>query len=647
MATKDPWFWELRGDGEFSPPNIVSIGDGWTDWDGPLKSAPSLAAEIFVRELVQNFVDAAREHKRDTNSLEVPTLDFHFVELTGDDAKRAVQKLGIKNHGNRFSTMDEDERKSIRLGASKILNGNVDVVRFLIVTEGRTTGMYGPWEMSAEKITRKMRSAILSTVGDKTGKGLGAYGEGKRAVIAASIPRTMFIYTRFANREDCGDVNRRLLGVTYWRTHSEGNLEATGLALLGAPSSVDGRGMTSRPTPFTNEDADEFLTELGIPHFVPRDTGSDVDLGTTHAFLEPVFDASEICWSIERNWWPLMLEAGAKFRVFDYDGSELQIDPKKRVELVPFIECYESSKKDEAERDKDYESCEVVELQGMKNVPAGILALKADISESGWSWADRETNVNLVAIIRDGMIIEYEKFPRVVRTAPPYIRGIFTTDHQNYSEVAGQLRMVEPPLHNCFVEKGAGFDPEYMKTATKLYGYIIETVRVFRNRFKTTPPPNEDDYQDFGDAFNTPEVPKPRQQKVRKPKPPVPPPTRTKDPWTNEFVVADLKPASKSGDQIIAEASRSIALKSSWKDDQLAVQIHVGWQVMGDRGGWLAAPELSDLSGVVMPVGFTQDGADSWVGTLTKESVQVDWVSHAYDALWTVRPYLEISLVGE
>lgn len=647
MTKSEPWFWELRGNGEFLPPNIVSIGDGWTDWDGPLNEAPSLAAEIFVRELVQNFVDAAREQKKTTNSIETPTLDFHFIELTGADAKRVIEKLGLKAHVERFKSMPENERKSIRLGASKILAGELTSIRILVVTEGRTTGMYGPWDMSAQKMTRKMRSAILSTVGDKTGKGLGAYGEGKRAVIAASVPRTMLIYTRFANRKDCGDVNRRLLGVTYWRTHSEGELEATGLALLGEQSDNAGRGMEGRPTPFSNQEADDFLEELAIPNFVPRSAGQESDLGTSHAFLEPVFEPSEICWAIERNWWPLMLDNGAKFRVFDYDGSELNIDPKKRSELMPFIECYETTKVAEDALDPQFESREIVKLANMKNAPAGILALKADVSEDGWSWADRETNVNLVAIVRDGMIIEYEKFPRRMKTAPPFIRGVFTTDHENYDEVAEQLRMVEPPLHNCFMEKGAGYDPAHMATATKLYGFIIESVRIFRNQFKTTPPPNEDDYEDFGEVFDTPDVPKPRTKKPKKRKKVVLPPVKTTDPWTNEHVDADVEAAKDGFSQIVARASRSAALKADWKDDQLDVRIRVGWQVMGDRGVWINAPELSNQAGIEMPTGFVFNGSDGWTGTLTKTSVEVKWESHSYDSLWTVRPYLEISLAGE
>ena len=78
----NPWFWELRSDGEFLPPEIANFGEGWHDWKGPLQSSPPVGAEIFARELVQNFVDAARDHKRQNPNLQAkPRLVFEFHEF--------------------------------------------------------------------------------------------------------------------------------------------------------------------------------------------------------------------------------------------------------------------------------------------------------------------------------------------------------------------------------------------------------------------------------------------------------------------------------------------------------------------------------------------------------------------------------------
>jgi hypothetical protein len=73
MAKKN-WFWELRNNGEFLPPNITNVDNGWNAWKGPLANGPSFTAEIFVRELVQNFVDAAREQKTLSNPDFKPSL---------------------------------------------------------------------------------------------------------------------------------------------------------------------------------------------------------------------------------------------------------------------------------------------------------------------------------------------------------------------------------------------------------------------------------------------------------------------------------------------------------------------------------------------------------------------------------------------
>ena len=89
-----PWFWELRSGGEFLPPEIANFGEGWQDWKGPLQDAPPVVAEIFVRELIQNFVDASRDHKlRNPQLSAVPKLSFEFHQLEGDAGKAISEKL--------------------------------------------------------------------------------------------------------------------------------------------------------------------------------------------------------------------------------------------------------------------------------------------------------------------------------------------------------------------------------------------------------------------------------------------------------------------------------------------------------------------------------------------------------------------------
>jgi hypothetical protein len=644
MGNKN-WFWELRNNGEFLPPNITNVDNGWNAWKGPLANGPSFTAEIFVRELVQNFVDAAREQKALSNSDLKPALKFVFVELTGVRAAEVAETLGLPAHASRYQSMNNDDRLAIRLGRSEVLEGTFEPLRLLVVVESGTTGMYGPWNMTAEDVPRKMRSALLATVGEKSGGGLGANGEGKRAIIASSSLRTMFVSTCFKAQSSTGDTTRALIGATYWRKHTETDgLNATGLALLGDDSGSGAtRVMEDRPIPFTNEAADDFLLELNIPYFEVRNPNEEMDLGTSQLFIEPNITAAEVVSALERNWWPLIAQDGATFEVIDYDGTQLVVDPRSRPELVPFLDIEQNLRASDGENEttphsliKDVDLA-LPHVQG----PAGRLGLAVNIDDGGWSWHDRENNFNLVALVRDGMLIEYAQFPRSERTPPPFVRGVFITDSQIYASAAELLRIVEPPLHNKFTESGAGFDPAALQVAKRLYERLVIDVREFRKKFRDTPNPAEGAWEDFSEVFGDPDpsLPPPPTTPLP-PTRPTPPPTT--DPWTNQTVETDLLPGSSNALQIQVKAARKIALKKTWPEDKLKVRIRVTWEVLGEKS-WSVEDSLYAVANVVVPVGFKADGPNQWIGELTKDEVLISWTSNSYDDLWTVKPVIQIS----
>ena len=652
MGNKN-WFWELRNNGEFLPPNITNVDNGWNAWKGPLADAPSVTAEIFVRELVQNFVDAAREQKRLSNSDLKPALKFVFVELTGVKAAEVAETLGLPAHASRYQSMNNDDRLAIRLGRSEVLEGTFEPLRLLVVVESGTTGMYGPWNMTAEDVPRKMRSALLATVGEKSGGGLGANGEGKRAIIASSSLRTMFVSTCFKAQSITGDTNRALIGATYWRKHTESDgLNATGLALLGDDSgSGITRVMEDRPIPLVNEAADDFLLELGIPHFDVRNPDEEMDLGTSQLFIEPNITAAEVVWALERNWWPLIAEGSATFEVIDYDQTSLIVDPRSRPELVPFLDIEQNLRDSKGVNEtKAHSLTKDVEL-ALPNVqgPAGRLGLAVNIDDGGWSWHDREDNYNLVALVRDGMLIEYAQFPRSERTPPPFVRGVFITDSEIYASAAELLRIVEPPLHNKFTESGAGFDPAALRVAKRLYERLVIDVREFRKIFRDTPNPAEGAWEDFSEVFGDPDPslpstpPPPPPPITPTPPPTTPPPPPTTDPWTNQEVETDLLSDSLDPLRIKVKATRKIALKKTWPDDKLKVRLRVTWEVLGEKT-WSIEESLYAQANVVAPIGFTADGPNEWIGELTKDEVLISWMSNSYDDLWTVKPVIQISM---
>lgn len=688
----NPWFWELRSDGEFLPPEIANFGEGWQDWKGPLKDAPSVGAEIFVRELVQNFVDAGRDHKRrNPNLAKVPRLVFEFHDLTGAQAKRLGDKLGLRYHFDRFNSLSEDEKRSLRIGNSKTLQGSIDQFKILVVKESYTTGMSGQWEMTdrvrddqGNTIVRKMRSALLSTVGQRAINGLGAYGEGKRAVIGASVPRIMIAYTCFQLQNITGNVTRRFLGATYWRPHAEASpsgapneaKSATGLALWGNSVAANDRIHSGRPIPFDDDQADLLIDDLDIPGVAVRNPAAESDFGTTMIFIEPAFGANEVKWALERNWWPLISDGGAEFEVTDFDGTALPIEPETRPELKTFIENYRVIRdpstghvrgangavtdpvtgvvfeKEKVERE---DLVKEIKCTATGSDAVGTLGLSIDCTMGGWSYKDRDSNWTIVALVRDGMIIEYEPFPRQRQGSTPFVRGVFVTSSDLNPKPSELLRIAEPPLHNHWVEKSDAFPADAVALAVQVYTSIADAVKAFRRPYLSKPEPSSGEFEEFGEAFGPdedeiPGLPRPEPTPPRPeptgPTPPRPEPTlppKTKDPWENIAGESSQEEDPDDIDMIRAEAARKIRLKSGWKDDTMDVIVTLGWSVQEDDD-FSVEPILWDDLSVQLPKGFNQtpnsDGVFRCEGTLKKDDyAEFVFTSKYYNYLWSVRPY--------
>ena len=633
------WFWELRGEGEWLPPEITSIGEGWVEWDGPLRQGPPKSTEIFARELIQNFVDAARDVPEADRRENTPRLSFHFVELSGKSAKKLAADLGLQGHSDRYKSMPKSERDSLRLGESSLLEGDFSTIRALVVVEKATSGMYGPWTISSElNVVRKMRSALLSVVGDRRLNGLGAYGEGKRAVIAASRPRIVLTYTCFDEREDTPGVSRRFLGTTYWRPFSDGTEAATGLAMLGRQTDSSDRGINGRPIPLENQDADAFIKDLEIPFFEVRNPKAVSQRGTTQVFLDPTVLPAELSRAIARNWWPLIEIGAAHFEVFDYDGSQIEVVPEDDDALAPFIQTFRTLRGENPPRSLATYREDISTISSSaiaSNMEIGKLALAASIGDGGWSWKDRDTNRSIVALVRDGMIIEYEPFPRQRSAQPPFIRGVFFVDSSSNKEAADAIRLSEPPLHNFWREDPANGRQTAM-LATSVYQGIQDQVRRFKHQFQEVQPPNDMEFALFAEVFNVPD-------EITITPPPSPPstsPKPTMDPWSNQSISANLKVGEESRSNLIATASRELSLKPESELDEIEVEIEVGWEVL-EEGRWSKIPEMNTV-GINVPKRFTSVD-QRLIGFLTKESVVVEWQSNEYPGLWTVRPYALIA----
>ena len=165
---------------------------------------PGAKATIFVREVVQNAVDAAddlRKKLAEAGNDEVPELEvkFEFKALTGDAKASLVSGTDLVNYVDTaeragFKELEfPDESRLVDLDdPSKPLN-------VLYIHERGSTGMYG----SFESCESKMHLALLSVqAGDKPPGAGGAFGYGKAGLVKAAGSKIIFAYSCFEATEN-------------------------------------------------------------------------------------------------------------------------------------------------------------------------------------------------------------------------------------------------------------------------------------------------------------------------------------------------------------------------------------------------------------------------------------------------------------
>ncbi len=301
--------------------------------------------------------------------------------------------------------------------------------------------MHGPWKQDKSKMYQALVS-VGFTSGDK-GKG-GSFGYGKAGMIRGSAIRTVIAYTCFREREDDPGVTRRLLGVTYWDTHTFENENYTRFARLGKEHGND------VVIPFENKAADEIAERLGLQVRSPDD---DSQLGTTIILIDPTVEPEELVTAIERSWWPALEDRRSQFSAYvrTTAGKTLYPRPRRDTVLRTFIEAYEIATEPKTNPGGDKKST----LRGL-----GELGLVNDVE--GWSYADQTgenteqkvQHCSLVALMRDPrMVVEYSE---VGRKTPPYVRGAFVAD----PKINELLRATEPKGHDAWDWKTEDASPE-------------------------------------------------------------------------------------------------------------------------------------------------------------------------------------------
>jgi len=638
------WEWEKRGDAEYTPPNMSTIFAGWdiSRKKSELASQESIPdnTEVFVRELVQNFVDASRE---DYTPGGKPKLVLRFLKLTGDEARSLASNLSLQDISSHYTALSKEAKSGMRLDESDLVSGQLDTIRLLVATETGTSGMYGQWERSSQThdesgraIKNKMRDALISHVRDSAsaGKGLGSYGEGKKAIIGISAARTILTYTCFQPDSSADGVYSRLLGSTYWENHISETTKFTGLAMFGksTPGAI-------RPAPFVDSEADSLVDSLVIPGLGPRKSGAQLETGTTMVFFEPKASPRDVAASIARNWWPLMENEGATFEVIDESGDSVPIETGESLE--PFIAAYRQIQSQEI---TSWETAPgpsylhaSVSTQEISS--AGRLVLGIDLRPGlGFSHANPEKNWSLVALIRDGMIVAYQPVPKNARDHVPFVRGVFEVTNESNSESAALLRKIEPPLHNQWPEVNTGLDEATVKHSKQIIAAIKQDVDKFRKEHMGKLPEMEQDLPLFRSLLGI----KGGSAIIKPPKP-----IASKSPVELLSSEAGIAEGKSTGSRV-ANSSRIIRIRQVESLDELAVQVRIGWEILED-GAWVEASEKLFEKVTFTPEGFSssEGSPNVFTGTLSKAESRFEWTSREYVDLWTLRPFMSVEGIDE
>lgn len=605
-------------------------------------NAPTNEAALFAREAIQNSWDAAREWQEtcQKNREKKPDFSIHFKfeEIEPRARLNKVFALGLNEHSRHVEAERAKTKRTPDLGLANTdlltnVLANNRPLKLLTVTEHGGLGMPGRFD---DGNSRMMKALLrVGQANNKEGSG-GAFGFGKAGLIAASATRIVFAYSAFREVSSEPGVSRRLLGVTYWKSHERGAqaLKLSGWARFGsevvlrqiADNNVETIFRTAQP--FVNEEADNMARTLGLDL---RDSKNPAQTGTTFLLVDPTITASDLKVAIERYWWPAMIDqnSGLKIEITDYDGADKSPEiPVNDPNINPFIEAFRIAKNSETPKNPNHGRFSLGTHKPHKDpndYKLGVVGLVAD--PDFWSFPDTNDGIDhktIVALIRGpGMIVNYLTFSNL---GIPHIRGLFVAD----DSIDELLRQTEDSAHTKWEEKSSTKNPSAPIIAKEVKKRLREKVIEFKEKFAPPPPPPGDNNLPVLDELSklmkgrkvVPPKPEPRQVLVRLVEPAHRIPTRDEMlicEATVEFEIADwVWPLIK-----VQSAEISVSLSLSFVED-------------GGTGEELeikatcSSSNFKQLSNSAEQVSFT--------GTLSiGETVQFKIRSEKYAPDWSVR----------
>lgn len=428
--------------------------------------APTYAATLMAREVIQNSWDAARELREVCPGAPPFAIDFHFDDLRGKKKSALVEALGLRELADHATAVasTEEARAALGIGTGDCLISlaSETPLRVCRIIEHGASGMYGPWFGAESRMYLAMLSIGYNEKADGSG---GTFGYGKAGLIRASHPRIVIAYSCFTERPDDPTVTRRLLGVTYWGQHKLNGVSLNGFARFGH-TVEDGQ-----VTPYENEIADGVAASLGMD---VRNPDVLEQLGTTFLLIDPSVEAEELQVAVERSWWPALLGDRFTVQIATVEGTRLTCRPRKNAQLRAFVDAFDHYTTATQPPSGRRIQLGTYSPRGGEPLSLGTVVLVAD--PSGWSFPDENTPTavsdrSLIALTREQrMIVEYHLPGRDISRRLPYIRGLFVAD----PDVNIHLSKTEPKAHDKWDTRDSDDVPGL---STKYAAEIVERIK--------------------------------------------------------------------------------------------------------------------------------------------------------------------------
>lgn len=365
----------------------------------------------LAREAIQNSCDAAEPQRQRVRVV------FRIVTLEGENKRNFLDCLSLQQGiGKRLD--------AVRLAPDNCLKASDQPLRLLYIEDYNTVGLYGNPHNRQSNFHR-----LLLSVGDAA-KALssvasgGSYGYGKSALSMNSRLRTIVVYSAF-ERDETG-ATARLMACAYFDAHEFGGKEWTGRAWFG----LQQNSKELIVDPLRDEQAHRVAALLG---FKPRYSGQH---GTSILIIDShAHDHRRLIEGIEDWWWPRLVDEELDV-VVETDREKYFPQPKRRDDLLPFIECYWLAIERTEPTGPHQKSDRFNKLHGYPLGSYGLQLLDHDRAEQ-----IPENRIGCVALIRSPkMVVTYAPLGKA---APPAV-GVFVAD-EKIDEI---LKLSEPPNHD-------------------------------------------------------------------------------------------------------------------------------------------------------------------------------------------------------